>query len=386
MKPRSLTLSIHPLFWLFAALLGYLWSHSLLGTLLWIVVILVSVIVHEMGHALTGLLFKQRVHIQLQMFGGMTTREGPKLALWKEFVLTLNGPVAGFALGGIAYGLLVVWQQPPYLVHSVLSWFVLVNFFWSIVNLFPVLPLDGGHLLRIVLEGIFGARGTAYALLIGVILGGLITVCAFLFGWILAGAVFFLLTFESFRGWMSYRHVVEGDRDQSLQETFRKAQAAMQTGAIDQAIAGFEQVRKRTGRGLLYAASTEALAHLLTQKGDHKQAYQYLKQVGKRISPQSLPLLQSLAFAHRDYETVVSVAKECFQVSPSYGVAWTAALAHAARQEVRPAIGWLECAIREGLPDVAGALHDVKLDPIRQDPKFQEFAHSVESLKAPKLP
>lgn len=376
---KRLSLSIHPLFWLFAALLGYLWSHTLVGTLIWIVVIFVSVLVHELGHALTGLLFKQQVHIQLLMFGGMTTRSGPSIRLWKEFILTLNGPVAGYALSAAAFGIWYVLQPTSPIIHVMLSSFVWINLFWSTVNLFPVLPLDGGHLLRIVLEAIFGAKGTAYALLVGVILGGAITVAAFIVGWILVGAVFFLLTFESFRGWMSYRHVVEGDRDQSLQEIYRQAELAMQSGATDRAIAGFEHVRQRTGRGLLYTAATETLARLLRQRGEPERAYEYLKQVRKRLSPQSLPLLQELAFSQHDYQTVVEVAKDCFQVNPNYSVAWMAALAHAARQEVRPAIGWLECAIREGLPDVGGALADAKLDPIRKDPKFQEFTQSIGS-------
>jgi stage IV sporulation protein FB len=376
---RRISFSIHPLFWLFAALLGYLWSGTWAGTLLWILVILVSVTIHELGHALTGLAFRQKVHIQLTMFGGATSRSGPRLALWKEFILTLNGPIAGYLLAAAAYGLLWAVKPASPTWAAILTWVLFINLFWSTVNLFPVLPLDGGHLLRIVLEAIFGAKGTAYALLIGVVLGGLITIFAFVVGWILAGAVFFLLTFESIRGWMAYRHVVEGDRDLNLQETFRQAEAAMQSGAVDRAISGFEHVRRRTGRGLLYTAATEALARLLSDKGEQEQAYQYLKEVRKQLSPQSLPLLQQLAFSQGDYETVIAVAKDCFQISPTYDVAWIAALAHAARQEVRPAIGWLECAIREGLPDVGQALADAKLDPIRKDPKFQEFTHSLQS-------
>ena len=45
----------------FAGLIGFLSSYSLVGTLVWIVVILVSVLVHEMGHALTGIARTARI-------------------------------------------------------------------------------------------------------------------------------------------------------------------------------------------------------------------------------------------------------------------------------------------------------------------------------------
>jgi stage IV sporulation protein FB len=375
---RTLTFSIHPLFWLFAALIGFLWSHSLVGTILWVFIILISVSVHELGHALTGMAFKQNVHIQLMMFGGMTSRQGPKLKLWKEFILTLNGPLAGYALGAVALGVLYLWPTAPVYVLMILRGTVMVNFFWSTVNLFPILPLDGGHLLRIILEAIFGARGTSIALLVGVILGAMVTIACFVVGFLIAGAIFFLLTFESFRSWRSFRHMAESDRDEDLQQLAREGEIARQMGNRDEAAAKLEQVRQRTRKGLLHVVATEGLAHLLSEQGEDEKAYEYLKEVRKHLSPQSLPLFQRLAYAHGDYEQVVALGKEVFQLNPHYKVAWMTALAHASRGEVRPAIGWIECAIREGLPDADQALHDAQLDPIRQDPKFQEFTHNLD--------
>ena len=77
MKLFSIPIVVQPLFLLMAFLIGLLNSEDLLASVLWMVVITVSVLVHEMGHALTGRAFGQRVKITLTAFGGLT--EGASL-------------------------------------------------------------------------------------------------------------------------------------------------------------------------------------------------------------------------------------------------------------------------------------------------------------------
>ncbi|EKE08125.1 MAG: metallopeptidase, M50 family, partial [uncultured bacterium] len=72
------------------------------------------------------------------------------------------------------------------------------NLFWSIINLLPVLPLDGGQLLRIVLEACFGVKGFKAALLVGALLAIAISLYFFLVGAYLVGAFFFLFAYQSF--------------------------------------------------------------------------------------------------------------------------------------------------------------------------------------------
>ena len=370
---------IHPLFWVMAALIGFLSSYSLVGTLVWMVVILVSVLVHEMGHALTGIAFKQQVHIQLVVFGGATYRDGPRLSLPKEFLLTLNGPLFGLALGGVAYGIRAIWAAPPEIAHYALNVTIWVNFFWSLINLLPILPLDGGHLLRILCEGIFGAKGTSIALLTSVIIGGSLAVAAFVLGFFLIGAVFFILTFESFRTWRSFRHVAESDRDENLQKLYTEGAQQLAIGDTDGALATFEQLRTATGQGLLFVAASEGAARILADRGEARQAYEYLHPLRKQISSDTLPLYHKLAYQAGDYEAAVKVGAECYQVQPGYEVAYINALAHAARHEVEPTIGWLKCAIREGMPDPKRAIHTAEFESLRSDPNFEKFIEGLSS-------
>jgi stage IV sporulation protein FB len=368
---------IHPLFWVLAGLIGFLSSYSLVGTLVWIFVILVSVLVHELGHALTGLAFKQKVHIQLMAFGGATYREGPRLSLPKEFILTLNGPLAGIALGFLAYGIRTVWAEPPVLAGYALNIFVWVNFFWSIINLLPILPLDGGHLMRIICEGMFGAKGTSIALLASVILGAAMAVAGFIWGQILIGAVFFILTFESFRTWRSFRHMAEPDRDERYQKLYREGLEQLDSGNSEAALATFEQLRLGTGEGLLFVAATESAARLLAERGEHRKAFDYLHSVHKHLSSDSLPLYHKLAYQAGDYETAVKLGPACYQVQPGYEVAFVNALSHAALHDVEPTIGWLKCAIREGMPNPKQAVHTAEFETLKGDPAFEKFIEGI---------
>src|SRR3990172_11840545 len=96
--PGKIPIVIRPSFWLVAALIGFLNSFSFVGTLVWIGVIFVSVIVHELGHALSALSFGLRPKIELVAFGGLTYHRGDQLAFWKQFLIVLFGPIFGFLL------------------------------------------------------------------------------------------------------------------------------------------------------------------------------------------------------------------------------------------------------------------------------------------------
>ncbi|MCB1116576.1 MAG: M50 family metallopeptidase, partial [Chlamydiia bacterium] len=158
---------ISPFFFLTAALIGWLSSagmdHMFILTIIWVVVIFVSILVHEYGHALTARYFGQKPRIHLVAFGGITYPEGKRLRGWREFLVVLNGPLFGLILFVIALFLLSTnFFENPFALIT-LKIFAWVNLFWTLVNLLPVMPLDGGQLLRVIFESIFGAKGLKYA-------------------------------------------------------------------------------------------------------------------------------------------------------------------------------------------------------------------------------
>lgn len=168
---------VHPLFWVFSLLLGA--NQAPLGALVWVGVVFVSIVVHEMGHALVVRQIGWWPSIVLYQFGGLAmyrpTHHDPR----KQMIISLAGPFAGFLLAtvvvfvlratghevvtefGRPFGLVVdvYWDKLDrtanfdreamyYLAHFLLE----VNVWWGIMNLLPVYPLDGGQFLAQLLD------------------------------------------------------------------------------------------------------------------------------------------------------------------------------------------------------------------------------------------
>ena len=148
--------SVYPSFLIAAALLGYVWSASVPRLLLWIGVVFVSVLVHELGHAVVGRVFGGRPEIALEGFGGVTfPRFTQRPGAVRQIVLSLAGPAAGLALGAAAWALsnaLPPDRGSP--TDVVLVLFKKTSVIWAALNLLPVLPLDGGQVLLALIEGV----------------------------------------------------------------------------------------------------------------------------------------------------------------------------------------------------------------------------------------
>jgi stage IV sporulation protein FB len=220
---------VHPLFWLIAVLLGYS-SGNILQILIWVLVVFVSILVHELGHALAFRRYGMSSQIILHFAGGLTV---PEATLWgsrwanvslgpnQNIFISLAGPGAGFIFAGVviaavyvAGGTVIPTQLLGFIpvpglamlpfggqVLSVLVTELLwVNIFWGLINLLPVYPLDGGSVTRNVLLQVDPADGVRKSLWVSVIAGALIALIAFLFLRSLYMAVLFgFLAFQSYQ-------------------------------------------------------------------------------------------------------------------------------------------------------------------------------------------
>jgi len=218
---------VHPLFWLIAILLGS-GSDNLLMIPIWIVIVFVSILVHELGHALAFRRYGQPSSILLHFSGGLTIPESlpwgtgyanVSLTPNQHIFVSLAGPFAGFllaaltlavgaALGGeiIVTTILGVIPFPvvlmPYgsILTDIFITMLWVNVFWGIINLVPVFPLDGGHVTRYVLIQSDPIGGLRTSLWVSVIAGGALAAAGVvLLGSIYMGFLFGLLAFQSFQ-------------------------------------------------------------------------------------------------------------------------------------------------------------------------------------------
>jgi len=107
-----------------------------------------SILVHELGHALVAKRLGMRVvGIRMHGLGGNCDYQGNPTP-GRRLLIALAGPGAGLLLGAAAIGLntFVLGAVPglPWMVYTLVGLLIWVNIFWSLFNLLPMMPLDGG--------------------------------------------------------------------------------------------------------------------------------------------------------------------------------------------------------------------------------------------------
>jgi stage IV sporulation protein FB len=121
----------------------------------WFVVVFVSILVHELGHAIAFRAFGHAPRIELNGMGGLTfPTPGLPLSHGRSIVVSLAGPGAGFVFGGLVL-LLDAFVLPPQssrVIEQAIADLKWVNIGWGFVNLLPIVPLDGGHVVQSVLR------------------------------------------------------------------------------------------------------------------------------------------------------------------------------------------------------------------------------------------
>jgi Zn-dependent protease len=192
----------------------------------WLVVVFVSILIHELGHALVGMLFGLKPEIDLHGMGGTTSwADGrSEIGNGKSIAISLAGPFAGFLFGGLI--ILIFSFVPitnPTLALAYRDLFA-VNIYWGIVNLLPLLPMDGGNVTRSLLNIFTKGKGEKPARIISII-----TCVGFL-----ALAVYFRSFFIGVMGAMfmfnniqALRQVEQVQSDMSLAEAIDKAYQAL---------------------------------------------------------------------------------------------------------------------------------------------------------------
>lgn len=153
---------VHWIFWLSMAFFGGIGTRGMTPLGYQVVVIFigagfVSILGHELGHALTARKYGARPDILLYAFGGLASYpDSGKIRRNQRLEIIAAGPAFGFAVA------LVVWilQRfilPPNLIGfhlSALLWALwMINFWWSVLNILPIYPLDGGQFLDTWMNG-----------------------------------------------------------------------------------------------------------------------------------------------------------------------------------------------------------------------------------------
>lgn len=192
---------VHPGFWLVGVLGGW-HPDDLRFTFIWVMCLFVSILIHELGHAITAEAFGWPSEILLYHFGGLAFSQRYRdNTPWRSIAVSLAGPFAGFAFFALLVathvGLTFGGVDIPPLVQEAFWQLYVINLAWGIVNLAPVLPLDGGHVCRSLLEWLGLRNFEVYTLQISLVVGGLMTLLFFSLHLTFPAMLFLFLTLQN---------------------------------------------------------------------------------------------------------------------------------------------------------------------------------------------
>lgn len=157
---------VSPMFWVITALLAFGGPAEdgitpAARGIIWLAVVFVSILTHELGHAFAARSYGWQPWIVLHGFGGLALYRPTYNTAWCRLLISAAGPGAGFVL---AFAVIAICRltnaQGDFLGLNLggsralddmrlvvliddLLW---VNIFWGLLNLLPIWPLDGGHI------------------------------------------------------------------------------------------------------------------------------------------------------------------------------------------------------------------------------------------------
>ncbi|MBL9083160.1 MAG: site-2 protease family protein [Planctomycetales bacterium] len=162
---------VHPLFWLFGIFISGAKEPKV--ALIAVAAMFLSILIHEFGHVWAFKRYGISSHIVLHAFGGLAIPDGmrgiygtgrrlspagsafvafagPALeiaaALLIVVAVKLSGGLGNVGFGGILglHARIELWEFP--FLHLFLNIFIYLSIYWGLLNLLPIIPLDGGRM------------------------------------------------------------------------------------------------------------------------------------------------------------------------------------------------------------------------------------------------
>ena len=190
---------IHLWFWLMAMWLWTLRSEQgWAGLAIWVAVVFQGILMHELGHALVGRSFGRQPRIELVALGGLTWWEQREpLSPGRSLAVSFAGPAVGIVIGLLSLVVMDSLRVPEEsLERYALTSLIWVNLGWGLLNLLPVLPLDGGNIVASLMELVRPSRGRLMAAYVSFGTIGMLLVVTITFQQYPATILLFLLAFS----------------------------------------------------------------------------------------------------------------------------------------------------------------------------------------------
>ena len=319
MKVLGIPTKIDPSFWLLSFFIASSRGFNLPLILEWLAVVFVSVLFHELGHALVGRQFGLSPQITLYSMGGLTSWTNvTEISPAKNLAISLAGPGAGFLLGGICLiaGPAVLAAVPSELFTAAYRDMVWVNIGWGVFNLLPILPLDGGHVL-VTLEGWITKRRDqiiSHAISLLACFALILLAVTLRSWWIAILAI-----------WFGYSNVtfllnrVKASRDDKLESKLEEAHKAVNAGNLDAALDLSSEIKKNALTDRMRSEASRLLIFIFIRQARYKEAEEELIRFNGLFGPEHF-LQGMLSYEKGEMLQAVPHLKKAFEHSSDYQV------------------------------------------------------------------
>lgn len=130
------------------------------------IILLASIVLHELGHSLTARCFGCDTRcITLTVIGGCASLERMPRKAWQEFLTAAAGPLVSFVLGVVLLILSCLLPQGNML--GIVLWCGgRLNIGLGLFNLLPGFPMDGGRIFRSAMRLVLTRTKATYAAMV----------------------------------------------------------------------------------------------------------------------------------------------------------------------------------------------------------------------------
>jgi len=203
----GIPVQIQPWFWLTAAFVsgafalgsgasGLAPGEEIVFILTKMLLVLISILIHELGHCYVLKKLGARPLILLHGFGGFAYWRGLVPTRAQQVAISLGGPAAGFLFAALLIAIVQLTGSQARLIDGALRFAIAINIFWNVLNLLPIRPLDGGH----ILEAALGRGGERTCRMVGAILAAGVALLFFSWGQFFAAIFFAILAYMNWTG------------------------------------------------------------------------------------------------------------------------------------------------------------------------------------------
>jgi hypothetical protein len=245
-----------------------------------------------------------------------------------------------------------------------------LNIMWCLLNLIPIAPLDGGFLVRYLLERKFGESGLRISIIVGLISAAIAIPILFMQGFVFFGTLLVIFGFQNFQILQRIKSI----RGNSFSSYIHGVEA-LKNNDLEKGKAILKKLLKSKDAAVKHSA-IESVAKLHLTEGEEEKAYELLLNANPQFLKEGKCLLCKLAFERQNYALVGKFSREIYELESTYETAILNAKAFAQLGDVAMAGGWLETASLFGEEYEERVREDLQheaFDLVRESEQFKQY-------------